>query len=103
MKLSAAQQKVLDEAKKQVDTARSCSTYEDYVYATCSNLSNDFKDRLIFDGTLATYWEDRVSGIVRVHCNSKTLRSLQANGLIEVLRDSTGEAVGIDTIKLVNY
>lgn len=103
MKLSAAQQKVLDEAKKQVDIARSCSTYKDYVYATCSNLRNDFKDRLVSDGTLATYWEDLVNGIVRTHCNSKTLQSLQANGLIEVLRDSTGEADGVDIIKLVNY
>ena len=103
MKLSAAQQKVLDEAKKQIDIARSCNTYKDFVYATCSNMSSDCKDRLVSDGTFERYWEDRVNGIVRTHCNSKTLQSLQNQGLIEVLRYSTGEAAGIDIIKIVNY
>jgi len=103
MKLSAAQQKVLDEAKKQINIARSCRTYKDYVYATCFNLSNAYKDKLVSDETFARYWEDRVNGVVRTHCNSRVLQSLQAQGLIEVLRDSTGEAAGIDVIKLVNY
>ena len=38
--------------------------------------------------------------IVYTHTSSQTLRSLEKKGLISIIRDSAGERVGIDQIKI---
>lgn len=111
MKLSSAQQKIIDTAKREIDEARNCDTYEDYfmqyIAKYCNALYNTpdkYKSRDI-DGwnKCVECWKRRKSGIVLAHCNSKTLYKLEEYGLIEILEDSNGQNWGVDKIKLLNY
>lgn len=115
MKLSKAQQAVMDEAKKDIDIARSLD-YPEWLkktnsyYQVPSTASDDYKEMIeqkfieaVDNGELKEYWERAINGIVLTHCNSRTLAKLQEYGLIEIIRDSSGETFGIDTIKVLNY
>ena len=48
-------------------------------------------------------YEEAKNGVVITSCNSRTLWKLKEMGLIEILRDSTGETYGIDKIKVLDY
>lgn len=101
-KLSAAQQKVLDDAKREVDQARELD-YPEWLRATSKSIRADAIDRMIAEGYLKEYWEAHRRGEVLTHCNSKTLYKLAEYGLVEIIEDSTGQDYGIDTIKVLNY
>lgn len=117
MKLSKAQQAVIDEAKRDIDRARSYSRMIEWYMAdgywqrkgkSEAEVIEYLKGRRFADG-MTDYdyymrrWQDEKNGIVAVHANSKTLYKLQEMGMIEIIRDSKGETFGIDTIKLLNY
>jgi len=122
MKLSKAQEKVMEEAKREIDKARSMDYPEwlmdmgDYKvpeWAT-DETSPYYNPRLaehyrkIFDEAVAkeewkNYWEDNRNGIVLTRCNSKTLKKLEEYGLIKIIYDSNGERIGIDTVQILNY
>lgn len=110
-KLSVAQQKVMDEAKEDIDQARSCRTFDEYfdkyVARTCSAMSNTAEK---CKATAPAYYEHHkrwyerhLEGIVLTHCSSKTLEKLAKLGLIEILKDSKGESYGLDYVKVLNY
>jgi len=109
VKLSNTQQAVMDNAKRQIDEARAYETYEEYFLST-NNCNSSFntpekykaKDLKGWE-TYKRYWEREREGIVLTHVNSKTIEKLQKLGLIEILRVSTNENMGIDTIKVLNY
>lgn len=117
-KLSNAQQKVLDEAKADIDEARQ-NNYYDWVrihgYMRWNGkLVSDFTDEEIdamdADENAKRYnvrdrerYENIKNGIVRCHTSSKTIQKLEKLGLIEIIRDSNGEWYGLDTIKILNY
>ncbi len=104
MKLSKAQQTVLNKAKQDIDNARSkdvAQWYKEHVagvqWLSYEKLLNDDKQ----------YWKNkhvqRCEGIVLTSCNSRTLAKLQQYGLIEIIRDSNGERSGLDLIKVLDY
>ena len=109
MKLSKAQQAVMDHAKGRIDFARS-ATYFDWMKkayrletdADCVRNIEESKRVFGYDYGARRYEEER-NGITIVHCNSKTLYKLQEYGLIEIIEDSNGRSYGIDTIKVLNY
>ena len=102
-KLSKAQEQVMKDAYKDIDKARSM-TYPEWFKETQSHgLRENAIPRYIENEYLKEYWEDARNGIVLTHCNSRTIRKLAELGLVEIVRDSSGESFGIDTIKILNY
>lgn len=119
MKLSKAQQQVMDHLKEQIDYARN----NDYMHfvGKCigKNLETNWDEHpnphLTNESILETvkeraegeYWKDayeeRKNGIALVTCNSRTLYKLVEYGLIEIVEDSNGESYGIDKVKVLNY
>ena len=123
MKLSKAQAKVMEKAKRDIDRARSMDYPEwlmdthDYYrvpkWAT-DETSPYYNPRLVehyrkkFDEAVAKeewkdYWERERNGVVLTRCNSKTLKKLEEYGLIKIIYDSNGESLGIDTVQILNY
>lgn len=108
MKLSKTQEQVLAQAKKDIDEARNLS-YPEWLKAGNSfyQCGNEYHQKCYREAVereeMKHYWEDHRNGIVLTHCNTKTLQKLESCGLIEIVRDSTGEYFGIDTIKVLNY
>ena len=112
MKLSKTQQEVLDGAKARIDFARNHDFYE-WVRANIS-LMFDFTNEQI-DAELAKRkeqgwkvweheaYEETKNGFTWMYCNSRTLHKLAEYGLIEILRDSTGESYASDSVKVLNY
>ena len=103
MKLSKAQKQVMNEAYGDIDKARSMSYPEWFKETQAPGLRENAIPRLIENEYLKEYWEDARNGIVLTHCNSRTIRKLAELGLVEIVRDSSGESFGIDTIKILNY
>lgn len=111
MKLSKAQQKIIDESKERIDIARSYGTFEEYFnsyeskyYNNNYNTAEKLKKRnpKLFEGC-KEWWENNIRGIVLVSANSRTLYRLVELGLIEIIYDAKNEIYGCDTIKLLNY
>ena len=104
-KLSATQQKVLEQCYKDIDLARSLSFEEWFFETQCHGRRDvyDYKVKRGFVEWAREYYENRKVGIVLTHCNSKTLEALKKAGCIEIIRDSKGEHYGIDRVKVLNY
>ena len=116
IKLTKAQQTVMDQAHKEIDLARSLD-YTEWLKATefrrdfeFAERHPEFKDSIEKNFEEAVrkekykhYWEAERRGEVLTHCNSKTLLKLEEMGLIEIIRISTGTAYGIDEVKILNY
>lgn len=111
MKLSEAQNKVLEIAHIEIDEARKFDTYEEYfmkyesMYKNASyNTPEKYKAKDP-EGwkRYKKYWENRRNGIVLTHCNSRTLWKLEELGYIKIINDSCGQYTGIDTIQILNY
>lgn len=108
MKLTAAQTKILETAKKEIDLARALD-YPDWLkatnhfYAGTTEYQKKCFREAVEKGEYKNYWEAERAGIVLAHCNSRSLKKLAEAGLVEIIYDSTGEYFGIDTIKIINY
>ena len=102
MKLTTAQQNVLDKAKSEIDLARTLD-YPEWFKTTQKWVREDRVDKLICEGHLKANWEAKRRGEVITHCNSKTLKKLEEYGLIEIIEDSNGESFGLDVVKVLNY
>ncbi len=113
MKLSKTQQKHLDDAKARIDFARTHNLY-DWMRKNLSRFDDSTTDEQIemaikHDAELgykiwySEAYEETKNGITWMSCNSKTLHKLAELGLIEIIRDSTGETYGLDSIKVLNY
>lgn len=111
MKLSEAQTRVIEKAKRDIDLARECDTYEEYFMKyeaphcnAAYNTPEKFKAKDLDSWNwYKKGWEDHKDGIVLTHCNSRTLVKLEQYGLIEIITDSNGQEYGIDKIKVLNY
>lgn len=122
MKLSKAQQKVMDHLKEQIDYARSndymhflgkCIGYpleKNYDEIPNPHLTNEGVRKLVEESMelekyefLKAAYQERLNGIALVTCNSRTLYKLVEYGLIEIINDSKGESYGIDKVKVLNY
>ena len=112
MKLSKAQQAVIDKAKKDIDFARNASYAEWHLKAfRCTPEEQDAHLRRVGDERDVEWhknwcmkrFEEEKNGIVLTMCNSRTLEKLKELGLIEIIHDSNGQHCGIDTVKVLNY
>lgn len=104
MKLSKAQEKVMENAKRQIDEARSMDYPEWLMHG--NDYYEDHKDawvKAVSEGRFKEYWENNRNGIVLTRCNSRTLAKLEEYGLIKIIEDSKGEQFGVDTVQILNY
>lgn len=125
MKLSKAQQEVMNKAKAQIDFARTHTVFEwaqekthttnediermvsqaDLYYSTPEKMRKSLNERIErYVEQYSEYYERERRGEVLTHCNSKTLEKLEKMGLIEIEFDSKGYGgYGIDRVKILNY
>lgn len=120
MKLSKAQEKVMEKATKEIEFARSVSFHDwvrkNVLFRIGENRGFEFptdKTDEEIDALFETKmggreryekrYADIVNGIVDTYrVSSTTLRKLQSLGLIEIIVDSCGQPYGFDTIKVLN-
>ena len=112
IKLTPAQQKVMDRAYKDIDDARNNDFYGWYNLAYNCDHTKEVIDEHIenfekrFPG-LKNYhhetYEETKNGRVLTHCNTKTLRKVEEMGLIKIIEDSTGTQFGLDVVQVLNY
>lgn len=109
VKLSDAQQAVMNKAHEDIRRARECATVEEWfnkyraMYYTRVTME-EFRDND------PEYWEKIVvssynrnrSGVVLTQCSSKTLAKLEKLGLIEIIKDSNGQHYGIDVVRVLD-
>lgn len=121
MKLSKAQATVMEQAKKEIDYARTHDFLHWYARSTNRDLETDWdaypnpylsnesvlKETIEYASKADEGWhkryEEQKEGVVLTMCNSRTLAKLEEMGLIEILHDSKGTSYGIDTVKVLNY
>lgn len=101
-KLSNAQAKVLEHAKKDIDAARSMNFY-DWMRTSFRGCTNDEIDNMGYVEWYREYYEQNKNGIAHTHCNGKTIEKLQKLGLIEIIYNGTNKTQSFDTIKVLNY
>ena len=108
MKLTKAQQMIIDRAHNAIDRARETETYEEYfikyeaihmngAYNTPEKMKS--KDLESWNN-YKSWWEKERNGIVLTHANSRTLEALERLGLIEIIVDG---GTYTDEIKVLNY
>lgn len=111
MKLSKAQERVMQDAKQKIDNARACETFEEYFTKYIAPYNNgawktiesyQTKDPEALSHYIQ-FWNNEKDGIVLCEADSRTIRKLEEFGLIKIIYDSVGESYGIDTIKVLNY
>ena len=47
------------------------------------------------------YWLDKLNNITLTRCSSATLRALEKEGYIRIIKDSANERIGIDFVELL--
>jgi len=118
MKLSKAQEEVINNAKAKIDLARTLNFFDWYMgyYAgnyesknihTPEELDAYLENRIGRDNrTMKDLTEERYqnarNGIVSCIANSRTLKKLEEMGIIEILYDSNGDRLGLDEIRILN-
>lgn len=106
MKLSKTQVEIMETAKSMINEAREFETFDEYLINTAWLIKENgwtverYKKNFV---KAEAIWNDLRKGVARVHCNSKSLKKLEEYGLVEILYDSTGENMGTDIIKVLNY
>jgi len=113
VKLSKVQQKLLDDAKARIEFARTHNFY-DWMRKNISRVDDSTTDEQIemmierevelgYENWYTEAYEETKNGVTYMSCNSRSLHKLEELGLIEILRDSTGETYGLDSVKVLNY
>lgn len=108
MKLSSAQQRIMDKVHGDIDLARSLDFDKWFIKTQCRDSEEQYnrfyKDNPEKKEWARKYYENEKNGIVLTsNVSSTTLYKLQQFGLIEILEDSKGTRIGVDTIKVLNY
>jgi hypothetical protein len=98
-KLTSAQARVIEEAKKDIDRARSLD-FKDW----CGDRYNFIMSDAYSLNLYTDFFNKAKAGTVLTQdVNSRTLAKLEELGLIKIVYDSKGTHSGIDTITLLNY
>jgi len=118
MKLSKAQQEVIDYAKNRIDYARehsfcdwfrkgygkSVASLNDAEVYEYINKKHSEGWHMSIESETENYEMNRNGIDYLCHASSATIRKLEKLGLIEIIEDSCGaKCYGFDTIKLLNY
>lgn len=107
IRLTKAQQSVIDEVKNFTDIARKYETFEDYFIYECAskepsscNTVEKYKAKNIEGfNRFKKVWEDQKKAIGCIRCNTKTLLKLEELNLIEIITLNGN----YDTIRVLNY
>lgn len=114
MKLSKAQQEVMDKAKARIDFARTHS-FCDWWRSGASYYHRNKTDEEVYaylegreyfntEEEMKRYEMNRNGIDYLCHASSASIRKLESLGLIEIIKDSCGDKrYGFDTIKILNY
>lgn len=120
MKLSKAQQSVIEKAKKEIDLARENNFYDwqrkryGFVIWNCKpvrEMTDEEIDKMLLEQKQQGYnikeerYQKLLNGVTDTcHASGSTLKKLEALGMIEIIKDSTGEHYyGFDEIKIIGY
>lgn len=110
MKLTKEQERVIREAKEQIDEARGMTFVEWYNkhFTWHETLTEEEVNARIAKTAYDREWyeaqyESEKSGVVTSRCNSRTIEALERMGLIEIVHNGKDFNSRIDTIKLLNY
>lgn len=104
-KLSNAQAKVLERAKKDIDDARSMNFYDWFRNRVLSSSARTDEeiDKRDKDGFFRGLYEDNKNGIAHTYCNGRTIEKLEKLGLIEIIYNGTNKRYPFDHVKVLNY
>ena len=112
MKLSKAQQQVMDYAKEKIDRARSYTEFEAYFdevhgkhFNGMFNSAEKFKanDPKGFEWWRNLWEEEKNATVITGNVNSRTLYKLQELGLIKIIEDGKNKSSGTDRIQILNH
>lgn len=108
MKLSAAQQKVLDTARKEIQEAREATGLDDWYTRYCKYYSHNYTLNKLEEDCPENFklvvdaYNKRLNGIVLTQASGPTIRKLESLGLIKILNDTTGTgSYRFDTIRVL--
>ena len=112
-KLSATQQKVLNEIRKDVAFAKQFDNFKDFWMAQKTGYAREseayeklkayYEEIYITWDIEKTYkkcWLNQLNNITLTICSSSTLRALENQGYIEIIHDAGS---GVDTVKLIKF
>lgn len=99
--LTSTQQQVMQGFKKDIDYARNCETYDQYI--DNSNYSNAFKKMYKENKNMKQHYLNEQIGIVLAMTSSNTLVALEKKGFIQIIKDSANQYCGVDVIQVLNY
>ena len=109
IKLSVAQQKVMDQAHSDIYKARECATAEEWFtkykafrYGNCTPEEFKTNNPEYWAEVIVKSYNRGCNGIVLTHCSSKTIAKLEKLGLIEIIHNSCGTNYGIDVVKVLD-
>lgn len=111
IKLSKAQQEIMERAYRDIDKARNAEDVVEW-YRACTSgswikemphdeLAEEFRkydDR----GWWRTHYEELLQGIVHTQANGRSLYKLESLGLIKILEDRTHSKL-YDIVQILNY
>lgn len=109
-KLSKAQENTLNQAKKLIDRARSCETFDQYFKIIRRMSMDEYKSK--YDGfincdkyfnRLNNEYENEKNAIVIMNAHTTTLNKLESMGMIEIIKLDETSQLKFDTIKVLNY
>lgn len=108
-KLSPTQETILESIRRQVNQARSYTTYEDYFLAVeAPHYNCDFNTPEKYQAQdpkgwayRKKHWEGLLEGKALTHCSGPTLYKLEKLGYIKILKDTTKTKDTIDTVQLI--
>lgn len=112
-KLSKTQQKVLNEIRKDIASAKQFDNFKDFwmaqkigyasgseAYEKLKALYEERYTTLDIEETYKKYWLDELNNITLTVCSSSTLRALKNQGYIEIIHDA---GTGVYAVKLIKF
>ena len=119
MKLSKAQEEVINNAKARIDFARTQNFFGWYMGYYAGNYerknihtpeeldayleNRTGRDNRTMKDLTTERYQNAINGIVPCIANSRTLKKLEELGIIEIIYDSNGDRLGLDEIRILNY
>jgi hypothetical protein len=60
-------------------------------------------EKAVAEEKLKNYWEEHRKNIALTYCNSGTLHALEDRGYIRIIKDSSGQKIGIDKVEVLKF
>ena len=114
--MTKAQEKVLNEIRDEIAYAKKFDNFKDYYIHNnaryCEGRPNHEEILELYtkewekhgeeiEKYYKKYWLDKRDNIALTHCSSATLKVLEREGYIRIIKDSANERYGIDYVELI--